>query len=88
MHQRYERYLEIVRSYAHEIPGPPRPADLAMFKLGHTYSHSVIVVEWPTRVIHANGITCQYDDVRNNTLFMRLMREAPPKFFSIWPRKS
>ncbi len=86
LHQKAERYLEIVSGYAHEIVGPPLPGDLAMFKMGHTYSHSVIVVSWPNVVIHANGLDCRYDDVEHNTIFMRLVRDAPPRFFSIWPR--
>jgi cell wall-associated NlpC family hydrolase len=90
LHQKAERYLEIVRTYAHEIPGPPLPGDIAMFKFGLTYSHGAIVVAWP-RLIHANPpghAACRYvDDVFMDSTFIRLMRDMPPKFFSIWPRE-
>ncbi len=53
LHQSWERYLEGVMQRAREIDGPPRPADVALFKWGKCFAHGVIVVEWPTRVIHA-----------------------------------
>ena len=85
LHQRAERYLETVKKYAREISGPPLPGDIAMFKFGLTYSHGVIVIEWP-RIIHANPPgKCRYcEDVYRETGFMRLMRDMPPKFFSVF----
>ena len=87
LHQKAERYLELVLGYAREVENP-KPADLVMFKIGHTYSHAAIVVEWPTCVIHANGKECQYDDPSSCTLFRRLIKNSPPRFFSVWPRQS
>lgn len=84
LHQKAERYLEIVRSYAKEITGPPKPGDIAMFLFGHTYSHGTIVIDWPT-VIHSNPPgKCREVDTSVSSDFARLIRRAPPKFFSIW----
>jgi cell wall-associated NlpC family hydrolase len=41
-----------VLGYAREIPGPPLPGDVAVFKFGRTFSHGAIVLAWP-RVVHA-----------------------------------
>lgn len=47
LNRKTERYLEFVKQYATEIPGPPLPGDIVMFKYGHCFSHGGIVVEWP-----------------------------------------
>ncbi|MBV9861880.1 MAG: hydrolase [Alphaproteobacteria bacterium] len=52
MHRDAERYLDGIRRYAREVGGPPRPADVAVFRFGRTFSHGAIVTAWP-RVIHA-----------------------------------
>jgi hypothetical protein len=38
--------------HAHELAGPPKPGDVAVFRYGRTYSHGAIVIAWP-RLIHA-----------------------------------
>jgi cell wall-associated NlpC family hydrolase len=57
MHQAREMYLE----HAAALGAKPlaiadlaetQPADFIVFKIGRTYSHGAIVIEWPT-VIHA-----------------------------------
>jgi cell wall-associated NlpC family hydrolase len=54
LHSNREWYMEIILRFAKEIPGPPNPGDLALFKLndGLVYSHGAIVTSWP-KVIHA-----------------------------------
>jgi cell wall-associated NlpC family hydrolase len=81
-HQKAERYLDIVESYAHEIQGPPAPGDVVVFKIGHCWAHGGIVVNWP-EIIHANPPgDCRRDDwERSNQL-----RRLTPRFFSVWPR--
>jgi len=54
LHRDAERYLEGIMGYAREIPGPPQPGDVAVFRVGCCYAHGAIVVEWP-RIIHAQG---------------------------------
>jgi cell wall-associated NlpC family hydrolase len=82
MHQKAERYLEIVKTYAHEVLGPPKPGDLVMFKFGHSWSHSGIVTNWP-EFIHANPPTC----LRENWELNVGLHTREPRFFSIWPKE-
>ena len=44
--------LRALLAYAREIPVPPAPGDIALFKFGRVFSHGAIVIEWP-RLIHA-----------------------------------
>src|SRR5689334_17318463 len=67
LHQDVERYLDSLLSYVHQIPGPPRAGDVALFHFGRTFAHGAIVVAWP-RVIHAfwrAGMVC-WGDARLN----------------------
>jgi NlpC/P60 family putative phage cell wall peptidase len=52
LHRDAERYLEGLTRYAGEIPGPPLPGDIALFRFGRTFSHGAIVTAWPI-LIHA-----------------------------------
>lgn len=50
LHERSERYLNILLGYTREV-SEPEPGDIALFRIGHVYAHSAIVEAWP-RVIH------------------------------------
>ena len=52
LHRDEEQYLAAIEKFARRIAGPPLPGDSAFFKLGRTYSHGAIVLQWP-EVIHA-----------------------------------
>lgn len=88
MHQRAERFLDLVQSFGHEIFEEPKPGDVALFKFGHCWSHGAIIVDWPV-IIHANPTVnslakCRYDNWRNNSG----LHKRKPRFFSAWPRKN
>lgn len=51
-HRTEENYLEWITRYCEPITGEPQPGDIAMFRYGHSNSHSAIVVKWPL-VLHA-----------------------------------
>jgi NlpC/P60 family putative phage cell wall peptidase len=53
-HSAEERYIENLLRYSEEVfpPGAPQPGDIAMFHFGLCYSHSGLVIEWPTKMIH------------------------------------
>jgi cell wall-associated NlpC family hydrolase len=53
LHRSDELYLGGVLDRAKEIPGPPQPGDIAIFKMGRCFAHGVIVTRWP-RLIHAH----------------------------------
>lgn len=86
MHRDEERYLGIVGGFADEVPGPPDrkllPADLVMFKFGRVFSHSVIVVDWPT-IIHAPAP----HPVRQDSALSSTMIRLEKRYFSPWPRR-
>jgi cell wall-associated NlpC family hydrolase len=78
LHRDAERYLEGIMRYACEIPGPPQPGDVALFKFGRCYAHGAIVIEWP-RLIHAwhsSGVL--YADAEQSQLAGRPVRFFDP----------
>jgi len=78
LHRNEEIYLDIIREFATEIPGPPRLGDVVMFRVARVYGHSGIVLEWPHLLIHAHWLTgVQYVDATQPPLVAR-----PVRFFS------
>lgn len=53
LHRSDELYLGGVLDRATEVPGPPQPGDIAIFKMGRCFAHGAIVTRWP-RLIHAH----------------------------------
>lgn len=54
LHQDRELYLETVEALgARNVDGEtPQPGDFAVWKIGRTYSHGGIVIQWPV-IVHA-----------------------------------
>lgn len=87
LHRNEEIYLNLVLRFGTEFEGPPKPADVVLFKFGRCWAHGAIVIKWP-KIIHANPTTmdgsapCRYDDwVANSELHRRT-----PRFFTAWPK--
>lgn len=51
MHRSEEKYLEEMIKHAFEVEGPER-AGVVIWKVGRTFSHAAIILDWPM-VIHA-----------------------------------
>ncbi len=51
LHRDEEKYLSWVEKFAHQVD-VPQPGDVAIFRIGRTWSHAGIVIEWPM-IIHA-----------------------------------
>jgi len=92
LHRDAERYLEGLFRYGHEIPGPPLPGDIAMWRFGRCFSHAAIVVEWPT-VIHAHmGANVRLENAEAAAWLMKIGegdeadrgKPRPRKFLSLW----
>ncbi len=92
LHRSAERYLTIVLDHAREIPGPPLPGDIVLWRFGRCFSHRAIVVDWPT-IIHAYvGRACLFEDAEA-AAWLRYVGEAttgqgrprPRRLFSLWP---
>lgn len=52
LHRDEERYLAIVEQYAHQVDCP-KMGDIAVWRIGRSFSHGAIVVDWP-QIIHAD----------------------------------
>jgi hypothetical protein len=52
LHKDDERYLAVVESYTHQVDAP-LPGDIAVWKVGRTFSHGAVVLDWPW-IIHAD----------------------------------
>jgi cell wall-associated NlpC family hydrolase len=90
LHRDTERYLEGLLRYTHEIEGPPKPGDIALWKFGRCFSHGAIVINWP-QVMHAYvGSSCRYENAET-AQWLRFIGEGaergkqrPIRFFSLW----
>lgn len=90
LHKSVEKYLNGLLQYAHEIEGPPKPGDIALWKFGRCFSHGAIVIRWP-QVMHAYvGSSCRYEDAET-ARWLKIIGEGkergkprPVRFFSIW----
>lgn len=53
-HNDREWYKELVEQFAVEVPPPPKPADVALYRFpdGKVFHHGGIVLDWPW-IIHA-----------------------------------
>ena len=83
LHMKEERYMNIVKGYAHEIQTMPGPGDVVLFHFGLCYAHGGIIVEWPF-LVHALGPGKVHIINGDRGPFVKGL---PRKFFSIWPRE-
>jgi cell wall-associated NlpC family hydrolase len=86
LHQRAERYMDIVKTLSREMDQgiEPGPGDIVLFHYGHCYAHGGIVTRWP-EVVHAMGPSpIQRESVRTSGRLLHLRR----KYFTVWPRSA
>jgi cell wall-associated NlpC family hydrolase len=89
LHSSEERYLRELVHYAHEIPAPALPGDIAVFHVKRAYAHAGIIVEWPQRILHClNRGGVQWGDASRDAFLIMEQREFPPKFFSLWNQEA
>jgi cell wall-associated NlpC family hydrolase len=84
IHRNEEEYMGVVLAHAHEIAGPPRPGDVAMFKIGKVFAHGAIVIDWPNVVHAVGGSMVLLEDVSKNRIGKRALWLVPRKYFSLW----
>lgn len=71
-----------VRKVAREIePEAVRPGDIVLYKVGRSFAHGGIIVEWPRAVIHAFK---SYGKVVETPAFDADLHGRKVKFFSHW----
>ena len=79
LHRDIERYLDVVTSYASEVPGPTGPGDFVLYRWGRCFAHGAIVVDWPM-IIHALiniGVTLDRGDAGK-------LSGRPRRYFTLW----
>ena len=84
IHRDQELFLGyVLKTGAREIPvADAQAADLILYKIGRVYAHGAIVVEWPTRIIHAHK---QSGSVLETGPFdCDLARGGEPRAFTFW----
>lgn len=53
LHRSEERFLSFIKPHARPVK-VPLPGDLAVYLVGHCFSHGAIVTDWP-QIIHASN---------------------------------
>lgn len=90
-HRSAELYMQGLLRYMREIPGPPLPGDVVLWRFGRCFSHGAIVVEWP-HIIHAFAGRCVTLENAEAASWLTHIGEngpeqgrvRPKKFFSLW----
>lgn len=77
LHRDEERYLAVVERYAHQVE-TPLSGDIAIWKVGRSFSHGAIVVDWP-KIIHAHTCGVILDDGKQVAFAGR-----PVRFYSVF----
>lgn len=79
LHRSEELYVQwLERCGGVEIAGPPQPGDVAVWRIGRTYSHGAIVINWPTIIQAYIGRGVEYASAHDEPLASR-----PVRFFSL-----
>lgn len=96
LHRGEEKYLGEVERYASLVDPDRRsikergneffapPAEVLMLRNGRTFSHSVLVTEWP-RVIHAYAMSEVVEEVN---VLGTIMAEKPMLVYSVWGKSA
>lgn len=90
VHRSEEKFLAIVERLLGETDGPPKPADVIVYKFGRCHAHGAIVLD-DTRVIHAfkpQGAVVISPMHDASLACLRNGRPRPRKVYSHWPRSS
>jgi len=85
LHSPEERYLNLVRRFAREIPAARvRHGDVALWKIGLCFAHGAIVVRpgWP-EIVHAHFASRMVRRGRGDTMHLGT-KILDLKFFSVW----
>lgn len=83
LHRSRELYIDGLSRYMVEVESP-KPADVAVWKFGRTFSHGAIVTEWPDVVQCVKGTGVSRAHALRDALFRDKGVMRPVKFFSFW----
>jgi cell wall-associated NlpC family hydrolase len=82
-HTKEERIAEYIKSYgAHEIEeSEVGPGDIVLYKIGQAHGHAAIVIDWPSRMIHATSPHGCYEGHGTKEGFLASKHR---RYFSLW----
>ena len=82
LHRDEPLFENYVRRFAHEIaPEAVQPGDIVLYKVGRSFAHGAIIVDWPARIIHAYKA---FGLVAETHGFEGDLAGRQTKFFSLW----
>ncbi len=82
LHQTRELYLEIIASMGGRLVEAADPGDVAIWRMGKTFSHAAIVIAWP-EIIHASVLLGRVRRDHAVESPMHLVN-YPVRFYSAW----
>lgn len=82
LHSNDEKFIGYVERFAHEIEeADVQPADIVLYRVGRSFAHGAIIVEWPHKIIHAfKTFRC----VAETEGFAADLMGRKTKFYSLW----
>jgi cell wall-associated NlpC family hydrolase len=79
LHREDSRFIDRVRAFGHEVE-KPLTGDLVIWKIGMSWAHGAIVIDWPTAIQAKWNSGVQLVDCSQKEL-----ATLPHLFFSPWP---
>ena len=82
LHSRKETVIPYLLRCGREIAeGEARAGDVVLYRIGNSYSHAAIVVDWPRCIIHAHALSGKVVETDGHTADLS---GKPTRFFSPW----
>ena len=82
LHSRKETVIPYLLRVGREVAeADAGPGDTALYKVGNSFSHAAIVVDWPTRIIHAHSKSGKVVEMAGNVADLDGLAT---RFFSPW----
>lgn len=58
LHKADETVIAYLLRYGREIAeAEAQPGDVVLYRVGRSYAHAAIIVDWPTRIVHAHALS-------------------------------
>jgi hypothetical protein len=82
LHSREEKLAEFVGRYGREIQASEvGAADVVLYRVGKSFSHAAIVVDWPRAIIHAHKLSGKVVEMNGEVADLQ---GRQTRFFSPW----
>lgn len=82
LHRGEETVIPYLLRCGREIPeAEARAGDVVLYKVGRSFSHAAIIVDWPTRIIHAHSKSGKVVEMAGNVADLD---GRATRFFTPW----